>query len=425
MLQTYKEAEEFLWSRRGLGIKPGFERLDILLEYIDHPENTIPTIHIAGTNGKGSTLTFIANALQENGYRVGTFTSPGLPSVRDHMAINHHTISKADFLMCVNRLIPIIQQMDHENHAPTEYEILMAITLLYFKENVDIAVIETCMGGREDVTNRVNPIVTVITTVGYDHMTFLGHRLIDIASHKAGIMKTNVPVIVGNLPEEALAVVEENAKQKQAPSIVYDKDFFITDRQYTRIKQSFTIHTKNHCFPLSIQMAGVHQTDNATLAFMALQSLQERGYVLQEEKIADAFYRTVLPLRIEKVQKYPDVLLDGAHNTASTEQFVHSIDRDDYQHIYVLFSAFRDKQVDQMLTILQQLTNHIIITSFPHPRSLSRNDLSKTNHSIYIEDAEEAYLAIKDKLQKNDLFIITGSLHFVSYMRQRFWDVED
>ncbi|MGP4041701.1 bifunctional folylpolyglutamate synthase/dihydrofolate synthase [Gracilibacillus sp. D59] len=412
MIQSEQELEDFFASRRKLGIKPGLERLDYLLEKVNHPQKSIPTIHIAGTNGKGSTLTYLKEVLMESGRIVGTFQSPGLPTILDHMAINNHPIILEDFTAILNNLLPIIDEMDHIDLAPSEYEILMIITLLFLKDNVDIAVIETCMGGLEDVTNRVEPLLTIITTVAIDHTSFLGDTLRAIAVHKAGIIKENVPVIVGELDDEALQVVQEVALQQCATLYQYEKEFWTEEIDMPH----FLWSSGSKHFSIDLSMKGRHQIMNAALAIQAFNLLNDNGFNINDIAIKKGLFRAKLPNRMEIINENPRIIADGAHNVQSVSKLVETIEEENIEgSIKVLFSAFRDKDISRMIEELSKLTDEIMVTTFDHPRALS--DVEIPNHVVYYLDAQQALDNLLVNSNPNDLILITGSLHFVEFIK--------
>ena len=229
-MNTIKEAEDFLNSRKQYGIKPGLDRIQALLEGMNHPENYLQSIHVAGTNGKGSTIAFLSHALIQNGYRTGIFTSPSFYGLKGYFLLDENFIEDDIIVHELNLLLPYIQELDRQGNAPTEYEILTALAFLVFKDRADITLIETAMGGRFDTTNVVHPLLSIITNVEMDHMNFLGNSVSEIAFHKAGIIKNQVPVILGKTKEEAFQVIQQEAEEKKAPLLRFGTDFFLNER---------------------------------------------------------------------------------------------------------------------------------------------------------------------------------------------------
>src|SRR5699024_3428120 len=217
MFYSVAEIEDFLHKRKKIGIKPGLTRVKYLFKKMNHPEKYLSIIHVAGTNGKGSTIQFINKALIACNYQVGMFTSPSFTGVRGHFLINGVEISNKDLIFTMNELLPVIQEMDRRNMHPTEFEIITVLALLLFKNRTDIVLLETGMGGRYDTTNCVIPLLSVITNVEKDHMNFLGQTIEEITAHKAGIIKKNRPVVIGRVTDESEIVIKEEAKRKNAP----------------------------------------------------------------------------------------------------------------------------------------------------------------------------------------------------------------
>ncbi|WP_058307232.1 bifunctional folylpolyglutamate synthase/dihydrofolate synthase [Gracilibacillus massiliensis] len=412
MLRSEAELNKFMEDRRQLGIKPGLERLDYLLQRVGHPQKSIPTIHIAGTNGKGSTLAYLKEILIESDYRVGTFQSPGLPTVFNHMAINNHSITLEEFLAILNEVLPIIEEMDDLGFSPSEYEILMVITLVYFKDSIDVAIIEAAMGGREDVTNRVDPLVTIITTIGMDHFKFLGNSLEQIASHKAGIIKEQVPVIIGDLDAISIKVVKDEANRRNAPIFCYNTDFWST----IHASQTFTWHSQDQAYQVKLSMLGDHQIHNAMLAIQAIELLKKKGFQITEKAIKTGLWSTKVPNRIEMISKHPKVIIDGAHNVQSVTKLIDTLKNEKVAgEIKVLFSAFRDKEISEMLGIISKLTDQITVTTFPHQRALTSELIN--DHINYKKNPLQAINEILSNCESKDMVIITGSLHFVDYIK--------
>src|SRR5690625_4454746 len=208
MFHTMEEIELFLNERNYLGIKLGLDRVNYLLDRLNHPENELMTVHVAGTNGKGSTIQFLQNSLMASGYRVGMFTSPSFTGVRGHILVNGKEITEEEILSVLNDLLPFIHELDEKNNHPTTFEIITVLAIAFFSNNVDIALIETGMGGKDDTTNVVVPTVSIITNVSIDHQNHLGKTMEEITNHKAGIIKENTPVVVGNVQSESMNIIK-------------------------------------------------------------------------------------------------------------------------------------------------------------------------------------------------------------------------
>src|SRR5690625_4776037 len=265
--------ESFMKERAKLGMKLGFERMNFLLNELNHPEKKIKAIHIAGTNGKGSTIQYLANALMEQGYRIGIFTSPSFIGSRGYILLNNEPIGEQLFITLFKQIYPIICEMDEKNLSPTEFEIMTALAFLAFSESTDLALIETGMGGLKDSTNVINPLLSIITNISRDHEQFLGKGIEKIAYQKAGIIKQDRPVIVGDVPWEAWECIQKIASEKNAPYYKLNHHLFYTIRKQKQT-QKFEWKKHEHQILVEISMYGEHQIKNCSIAFMALDLIE-------------------------------------------------------------------------------------------------------------------------------------------------------
>jgi len=412
MIKTLLEAEDFFAERAILGIKPGLERVHALLEEVGHPERALKGIHIAGTNGKGSTANFLMDGLIESGYTVGFFTSPSFSGLRGHMFINHEQISETDFLGVLNKLLPAIDKLDQAKMEPTEFEIITVLAFMYLEKRADIAVIEAGMGGRFDTTNCFDPILSIITNVAKDHTAFLGNTIEQIASHKAGIIKTHRPIITGEMSDMGLAVIEKESIEKSAPHYHLGKDFNI----YNANGSHFEWTGKNKKHFVKLTMHGSHQTQNAALAIMALELLSENHIAINVTKAIDAMYSTTVAGRFEVISTQPLIVLDGAHNPDGIKAFTaEAADFAKNKQTHIIFSAFKDKEIDKMLDLLQKQFEFITLVPFNHPRSMSENELAQLASSRGLEFNADWKKTISAALKAEETCctFITGSLHFI------------
>lgn len=381
-----------------------------LLELLDHPEQNVRAIHVAGTNGKGSTIHFIKNALVANGFKTGVFTSPSLHRYTGHFYINDNQMNKKEFLSILNMIYPHVATMDHEGDAPTEFEILTAMAWVYFAKHVDIALIEAGMGGREDTTNCFTPIVSIITNVSLDHMQFIGSTIPEIAYHKAGIIKSNVPLITGKLCEDAIPVIDREIQLKNSPVFRLGEDFLTSPYSCWKWKE--------RSYEISLQMTGEHQVQNAAVAIMAVVILEKLHFHINIKKAIAAIENTIIPGRFEKIMDHPRIILDAAHNPAGIQMLVSTIKKHyEPKEINVLFAAFKDKDISSMLRILDGQFNRITLTVFEHPRSLS---ISDTEKYVNAENVHPDWRQAIDNMLKNKygFYIITGSFHFIAEVRE-------
>lgn len=418
MFQEIQQVEDFLANRINLGIKPGLERMEKLLTLLNQPQHNFNAIHIAGTNGKGSTLEFIKQGLQANNYQVGIFTSPSLTGLRGYILLGDRTISEHDFLTIWQKVYPAVVKLDNMNMHPTEFEILTAIAFVYFEQHTDLALIETGMGGREDTTNCVQPLMSIITNIAKDHTAFLGDTIREIAYHKAGIIKSTIPVITGELIEDATKVVNKEAMLKQAPIYRLGHHFFYRSESTAYNHRINWWEKGGDTFQFWINMMGEHQKANASIATMALQLLNrmEAGFNIDMKKVEEAFTHVMVMGRFEIVRKQPLIIVDGAHNSAGMEAFINTVE-ENFSNCkrHLLFSAFKDKEIDKML---KQIENHfttISLTTFDHPRAMQVSELRNYESDFHIElNWQEA---IRQMEQSHTVYFISGSLYFISLVR--------
>ena len=424
MFTTTEQMLTFFEERKNIGIKLGLERIKLLLELLDNPQNKIKAIHVAGTNGKGSTIAYLKNALMYNGYKVGVYSSPSLDGITGHIFLNDHKITVEEFLRLFNILYPLIQQLDASGDHPTEYEILTALAFMFFSEHVDIALIETAMGGRFDTTNCFQPILSIITNIDKDHMGFLGQSIKEIAYHKAGIIKEQIPVIVGDVGEEASAVIREEAEVKKAKIYQLHEDFHYRSIMHNNDTQTFTwVDNDDQTMKVSIHMYGVHQVKNAALALMSIRLLMKLGYEIDREKVFIGLENTFVPGRFEVITKEPTIILDGAHNLAGMQTFLDTVtNRFQNKDKHLIFAGFKDKELQKMLQLLLDgYFSTITVTSFEHERAACAAYLYSLTDLKYVrqvEDWKEATSNIyKHSANENEAYFITGSLHFIAMVR--------
>jgi dihydrofolate synthase / folylpolyglutamate synthase len=417
MFLSLEQVENFLNERKKFGIKPGLDSMYRLLASQHNPQHHFKAIHIAGTNGKGSTLTYITHALIENDYRIGVFTSPSLSGFTGHILINNLPINEEYFLLLLNQLLPSIDQLDKANLHPTEFEIITTIAFMYFANNVDFAIIETGMGGREDATNCIQPILSIITNIAIDHASFLGDTLEKIAYHKAGIIKKNVPLVVGGVTSSCLPVIYQEAALKNSKIFQLNKDFFCKVNSYSRDRQSFEWSYENSMYEMEIQMQGIHQVENAATAMMALTVLKQQGIRLELDRVRAGLRNAQIAGRFEQILEKPIIILDGAHNPNGMEAFLRTVEKlfkDERKHL--IFAGFRDKELHHMLQMALPYFKTITVTSFQHPRAEEAQNLidNLVSEKIEIKDWQEKIWEIKEQ---DDIYFFAGSLYFIGLVR--------
>lgn len=410
MLETFTDIDNFFKERREIGIKLGLDRVIELLRLLGNPERDIDAIHIAGTNGKGSTIQFLQNSLISSEYRVGVFTSPSFSGLMGHFIIDGKQISEVELINLLNSILPAIEKMDDQ---PTEYEILTVMAFIYFKDNVDIALIETAMGGKEDTTNCFKPILSIITNVSIDHVDYLGSTIEAITHHKAGIIKTNRPVIVGEISAVSDTIIRNTARNLNAPTYFAGQDFEVN-------LETNSISSNSRNFALSLALQGAHQLKNASLVIEGLIILEKLGYDIKWAESIKAINTTVLPGRFEIISQKPKIILDSAHNIAGIKAFNETVEANYARsNKELIFSAFSDKQFPEMITSLTKTFIQISLTSFEHPRAATIRQLSVVvngENVIYLDNWQEKITDILDS-KEDKVHFITGSMHFIMLVR--------
>lgn len=419
---TIETALEWIHSRLKFNIRPGLTRIEALLKLLGNPEKELSMIHVAGTNGKGSTVAFTRGILEQLDLTVATFTSPFIATFGERMAINGHPIPDDKLIMYVEQLKPFVEEMDKDENLAgiTEFEIITALAFRYFAdEHVDVALIEVGLGGLLDSTNVIQPVATAITTIGMDHMDILGDTLEKIAAQKAGIIKPNTPLVTGKIADEALAVIAQTAQKNQAQHYQYGIDYQVEILENERFNYK---DDEIHLLNLQKSLLGLHQVDNAALAVkLTMVYAQKVGLSLSEEAIRKGLKRTFWPARMEEISRVPLTLLDGAHNVHAMQRLLENLKNEfSGRKIMILFSALVTKDITEMIKMLQTVDNsELILTTFDYPKALKLEDFTylEKENVVLAEDWKSTYSALKANLQKDDVLLMTGSLYFMSQIR--------
>ncbi|KUP34518.1 bifunctional folylpolyglutamate synthase/dihydrofolate synthase [Bacillus halotolerans] len=428
MFTAYEEARSWIHSRLKFGVKPGLDRMKQLMARLDHPEKNIRALHVAGTNGKGSTVAFIRSMLQEAGYTVGTFTSPYIITFNERISVNGTPITDEEWVTLVNQVKPIVEELDQTEHGqPTEFEIMTACAFLYFAayHKVDFVIFETGLGGRYDSTNVVEPLLTVITSIGHDHMNILGNTIEEIAGEKAGIIKEGIPIVTAVTQPEALQVIRHEAERKSAPFQSLHDTSRIYNEKALPAGEQFSLKTGETCYEdIRTSLIGTHQRQNAALSILAAEWLNRENIAeLSDAALRSGLIKAAWPGRLELVQEHPPVYLDGAHNEEGIDKLTETMkqcfpDSD----ICVVFSALKDKPYHDMIKKLETIAHSIHFASFDFPRASLAKDLydaSEISSKSWNEDPEHVIKLIESKKGSNNIVLITGSLYFISDIRKR------
>lgn len=404
----------------------GLERMVKLLALRGNPHLKLKVIHIGGTNGKGSTIAFLKNMLGEMGIRVGVFSSPYLIHYTDQIAINGESIPEARLEVLMSEYRSLLEG-EHAKvlQGTTEFEIITAIAYDYFaSEQVDVAIMEVGMGGLLDSTNVCQPILTGITTIGLDHIALLGDTLEAIAEQKAGIIKPGVPLVTGNIVPEALAVIDQIAKAKQAPRLAHGDDYQLNHCESTVTGEIFDYTSTLRQGRFQTGLLGLHQIENAGMALTLLDAYcHETGRELPENYlVAQALEETSWPGRLEVVSRKPLMILDGAHNPHAIKALLATLkERFADYHKEILFTCIKTKALEDMLDLLETLPDtELTLTHFDDGRATDEEVLKKAADSRNLNyQSWQAFLDqnMLDDEEKKTVRIITGSLYFLSQVR--------
>jgi dihydrofolate synthase/folylpolyglutamate synthase len=394
-----------------------------LLEPLGNPHLGTPTIHVAGTKGKGSTAAMIANILATAGYRAGLFTSPHLHTIRERARINNDLIPEDEFAAIVTELKPIVQKVNEENTFGqiTTFEVLTAAVFTYFKRNhVDFQVLEVGLGGRLDATNIANGDICIITSISLDHTEVLGNTLVKIADEKAGIIKDDSLVI--NFPQtaEVIDVVQKSCLQHACQLIQLGNDITWERTGGDMHRQFFTVLTADSRYQVELPLSGDFQMENAAAAIAAIEALKENGAGISKEHILIGLKTIDWPGRLQILHEAPLVLADGAHNAYSMSKLIEAIKKYfKYNKCFVIFGSSIDKDVEGMAAELSDFTVNITVTSSAHPRAASIKMIIEkfAKAGVAVSRAENIRDAISGclaKSRKEDLIVVTGSLFVVA-----------
>jgi dihydrofolate synthase/folylpolyglutamate synthase len=408
------------------------ENIAILSERLGRPDRAYPSAHIAGTNGKGSTAAFLESILRHGGFRTGLNTSPHLEKINERIRINGEEISDEAFAETFSRIHERIEELLAAGKLrahPTYFECVTATAFEYFaREQVDFAVFEVGLGGRLDATNILEPLVTIITRIDFDHENFLGHSLKEIASEKAGILKPGVPLVLSEQPPEAREVILARAKELGSlvtePSRIFRVDQQTMQNGQVRARV-FETHS-GKIFELDPSLPGRFQLENALNAVAAAQLLQNRGFQIPEDAITQGIANTVWPGRLEKLQSAPDVYLDGAHNPSAARELALFLEQNfSGRKIRLIYAALRDKAVDEVAGLLFPHAAVVIFTAPRTSRAVSAPQLAEiaghhAAHFSVIPDAERAFEHALAQAVPEDAIFITGSLYLVGQLRH-YW----
>ena len=407
---NYTETLNFIHSFKGNGRRPQLERMRWLLKQAGNPQTHFPTVHIVGTNGKGSTTSYLQNILTKSGYQVGTFTSPYITRFNERISINGTEIPDKGLISLVAKAQGLLDDLEEHTafERPTEFELVTLLMFLYFDlKQVDLAIIEAGIGGQLDSTNVLSPELVICTSIGFDHTETLGNSLLDIANHKAGVMQENTPILLGRVSTEVEHFFNQKSHDLQAPLAVIDKEIQLLPKDNQTIQVSYD-HWKSP--NLKLPMLGQHQENNAGLAVTAAHLLAQTFPKITDKSIQEGIEETHWPGRSEWIG---NIYLDGAHNPqgiASLKQVL----KDNFanRRVHILFAGLRRKPLADLLEELKDYD--ITVTSFDFFEALPLDDYPQDFKRV--ADYRE-WLAQAESANSDDLFVVTGSLYFISEVR--------
>ncbi len=427
MFKTYSEALQYLYANLPIFQRVGTSayKADLtntikLCEAIGNPHKEVKTVHVAGTNGKGSTSHMLASILQTAGYKTGLYTSPHLKEFTERIRINGAEIDKDFVVDFVNRIKPVIEEIQ-----PSFFEITVAMAFDYFKkENVDIAIIEVGLGGRLDSTNIITPLLSLITNIGLDHTDILGDTLVKIASEKAGIIKSHVPVVVSERQEEVAHVFNEKAKQEDAP-IYFASDYFQVQSQIDSQGATHVDILKNESLAyqsVALPLKGFYQHKNVVGVIKAIELLIESGFVISNNHVLDGLKNVIvntnLKGRWQKLNDRPLIICDTGHNVDGVHEVVKQIKAHRYNKLHIVLGMVKDKDISNVLSLLPQDAAYYFCQA-QIPRALDASLLAERArefnlHGVVEPDVNNAIQKAMEGASADDFIFIGGSTFVVA-----------
>lgn len=377
-----------------------------ILKQLNNPQDSVKTIHVTGTNGKGSTSYYLSNLLQKAGQKTGLFVSPYIYEFNERIQLNGKNINNNDLIKTANKIETAIEilKKDDPNFSLVTFEYEVALAFQFFaQENCDYAVIEVGIGGEHDKTNVIIPEVSVITTIGLDHEKIIGPTLKDIAKEKSGIIKSNKPVVLGNVPQNVLEILLNKAQSENSKSFLLGRDFQIKimpdviEYQDSKTIYNFALRPLVEAYDIGV----------------AVQVIQLLQLDLDRKKIEEAINETRIPGRYDVIQTSPEIIVDGAHNLQAMENLLNLVRKKKKGQIYVLLGMMKDKDLGPVTKLFKD--EKVTLTRIDYPRAARLEDFSKEAQKEfeYKENFEEAYTSLKNKLQADDMLLVTGSFYLV------------
>lgn len=377
-----------------------------ILKQLNNSQDNVKTIHVTGTNGKGSTSYYLSNLLQKAGQKTGLFVSPYIYEFNERIQLNGKNISNNDLIKIANEIETAIEilKKDDPNFSLVTFEYEVALAFQFFaQENCDYAVIEVGIGGEHDKTNVIIPEVSVITTIGLDHEKIIGPTLKDIAEEKSGVIKSNKPVVLGNVPQNVLEILLNKAQSENSKSFLLGRDFQIKimpdviEYQDSKNLYNFALRPLVEAYDIGV----------------AVQAIQLLQLDLDRKEIEEAINETRIPGRYDVIQTSPEIIVDGAHNLQAMENLLNLVRKKKKGQIYVLLGMMKDKDLGPVTKLFKD--EKVTLTRIDYPRAARLEDFPKEAQKEfeYKENFEEAYTSLKNKLQADDMLLVTGSFYLV------------
>lgn len=405
-----QEVISCLYSLPHLHPKNDLSFIKKILAKLGNPQDQVKTVHITGTNGKGSTSYYLATLLKKAGQKTGLFVSPYVYRFNERIQLNNQDISDQDLVKAANKVQAAFEEIQKEDNdfslVTFEYEV--AIAFVYFADQkCDYAVIEVGIGGEHDKTNVITPEASIITTIGLDHEQIIGPTIQDIAREKSGIIKRNRPVVLGNVPQEVLPILKQKAEKEQAPLYQLGCDFEV------KLDEQIVYSDNEHelAFKLRPQVEGF---DIA----IAVRTFFLLDLPLTNEKVEQAIDQTVIPGRYQVLQTKPLIILDGAHNIQAMTNLletVHQLAEKRQGNLHALVTMMKDKDLEQVFALFKQ-NDDVLLTTLDYPRVAKQNDfpIDVQRRYNYERDYQRGFTTLKNKMADNDILLVTGSFYLVS-----------
>ncbi len=437
---AYRGTLSYLFGLERFGIKLGLENITALLQELGNPQRSFPSVHIAGTNGKGSTAAFLASILEQSGLRVGLYTSPHLIDFSERIQVNGISIASERIVALTEKIRGHVTEMeekgifrpaegtpswqsgvDREKGRVTFFEFTTALMFLYFQEEkVDLAVIEAGLGGRMDATNVVDPLAALITSISKEHSQYLGESILAIAGEKAGIIKPGRPLLTSTTQSRVVSLFQKRCQDLGSPFWIWGRDFEAKEKERGVIDFRGRKHQWRNLHP---GLAGSHQVRNAGLALAAVEVLIEAGFQIDENSLRQGLAGTRWPGRLELIETRPRILLDGAHNPGATEVLKKAL-RAGYprKRLIVILGMMADKDLRAMMAHIVPLADLLFLTRADNERAAPLTLLEKESSpyekpSRKFATVREAMIEAMRGAGEEDLILVTGSLYIVGAAR--------